>query len=67
MSWIDDNFTHVPKMFVTGCSAGGVGSLVNYHFLRNGMHAVQKGYMLDDSGPVFPSSGYSAPLHAKIR
>ena len=29
--------------------------------------SVKKGYMLDDSGPVFPSSGYSAPLHAKIR
>ena len=23
--------------------------------------------MIDDSGPVFPSSGYSAPLHAMIR
>jgi hypothetical protein len=67
VSWIDDNFTHVPKMFVTGCSAGGVGSMVNYHFLRNGIKAVEKGYMLDDSGPVFPSTGYSAPLHAKIR
>lgn len=66
-TWIDDNFTHVPKLFVTGCSAGGVGSLVNYHFLRNGIKSVKKGYMLDDSGPVFPSSGYSAPLHAKIR
>jgi len=67
VSWLDENFTHVPKMFVTGCSAGGVGSLVNYHFLRNGVHAVERGYMLDDSGPVFPSSGYSQPLHAKIR
>jgi hypothetical protein len=67
VSWIDGNFTHVPKMLVTGCSAGGVGSLVNYHFLRNGVHAAEKGYLLDDSGPVFPSSGYSGPMHAKIR
>jgi hypothetical protein len=67
VAWLDANFTHVPKMFVTGCSAGGVGSLVNYHFLRRGITAVQKGYVLDDSGPVFPSTGYSAPLHAKIR
>ena len=66
-SWIDGNFTSVPKLFVTGCSAGGAGSLVNYHFLRNGIKSVKKGYMLDDSGPVFPSSGYSAPLHQKIR
>jgi hypothetical protein len=67
IAWIDEQFTHVPRMLVTGCSAGGVGSLVNYHFLRNGVRAVKKGYMLNDSGPVFPSSGYSAPLHAKIR
>jgi hypothetical protein len=66
-TWIDQNFTHVPKMLVTGCSAGGVGSLVNYHFLRNGVHAAEKAYQLDDSGPIFPSSGYSGMMHAKIR
>jgi hypothetical protein len=67
VSWLDQSFTHVPKMLVTGCSAGGVGSLVNYRFLRNGIRAVEKSYLLDDSGPVFPSSGYSGPLHAMIR
>lgn len=67
VSWLDENFTHVPKMFVTGCSAGGVGSMVDYHFLRSGIKSVEKGYMLDDSGPVFPSSGYSMQLHQKIR
>jgi len=67
VKWLDSNFTHVPKMVVTGCSAGGVGSLVNYRFLRNGVRAVEKGYLIDDSGPVFPSTGYSQPLHAMIR
>ena len=67
VSWIDDNFTHVPKMLSTGCSAGGVGSLVNYRFLRNGVRAIEKGYLINDSGPVFPSSGYSKPLHNMIR
>lgn len=67
VSWIDAEFTHVPKLLVTGCSAGGVGSLVNYRFLRNNVRAVQKGYLIDDSGPIFPSSGYSGPLHAMIR
>lgn len=66
-AWIDSQFTHVPKMLVTGCSAGGVGALVNYHMLRNGVHAADKGYLLDDSGPVFPSSGYSGLMHKKIR
>jgi hypothetical protein len=67
VSWLDENFTAVPKMLVTGCSAGGVGAIVNYRFLRNGVHAAEKSYLLDDSGPVFPSSGYSGPLHRMIR
>jgi Pectinacetylesterase len=67
VSWIDSEFTSVPKMLVTGCSAGGVGALVNYRFLRNGVRAVQKGYLIDDSGPIFPSSGFSQPLHSMIR
>jgi len=67
VSWIDANFTHVPKMMVTGCSAGGAGSITNYWFLRNGVHAADHAYMLDDSGPIFPSGGYSQPLHDKVR
>lgn len=67
VSWIDSNFTHVPKMLVTGCSAGGVGSIVNYHYLRNGVHAAQKAYLLDDSGPIFPDPSYSTPMHQKIQ
>lgn len=67
VKWIDESFTHVPKMLVTGCSAGGVGSLVNYRFLRKGIHAAEKSYLIDDSGPVFPSSGYSKPMHNMIR
>jgi hypothetical protein len=67
VSWIDAEFTRVPKLLVTGCSAGGVGALVNYRFLRNGVRAVQKGYLINDSGPVFPSSGFSQPMHSMIR
>ena len=67
VSWIDGEFTHVPKLLVTGCSAGGVGALVNYRFLRSGIRAVKQGYLLDDSGPVFPSSGFSQPMHSMIR
>jgi hypothetical protein len=67
IAWIDDNFTHVPKMLATGCSAGGAGSITNYWFLRNGIAAVEQSYLLDDSGPIFPSTGFSGPLHTKIR
>jgi hypothetical protein len=67
VGWADAEFTHVPKLLVTGCSAGGVGSLVNYRFLRSGIRAVEKGYMIDDSGPIFPSASYSGPMHSMIR
>jgi hypothetical protein len=67
VEWLDQSFTHVPKLLVTGCSAGGVGSLVNYQFLRKGLHAVEKSYLINDSGPVFPSNSYSGPMHAMIR
>ena len=67
VGWLDANFTHVPRMLVTGCSAGGAGAITNYWFLRNGVRAADKSYLLDDSGPIFPSSGWSRPLHQRIR
>jgi hypothetical protein len=67
IEWIDGNFTHVPHFLATGCSAGGAGAITNYYFMRNGIRAIDKSYLLDDSGPIFPSSGYSQPLHQMIR
>lgn len=67
---LDEMFDTVPKLFVSGCSAGGVGALVNYYFLRTGIAGVQKGYLLDDSGPAFPSkqpTSRSLPLYETIR
>ncbi len=49
-------FAEVPKMAVGGCSAGGVGSLTNYPFIRNGIEGVERGYLLADSGPIVPST-----------
>jgi hypothetical protein len=67
IEWIDQTFTNIPQLLVTGCSAGGTSSVVNYHFIRKGLSGVQCSYMLDDSGPLFPSAGNSGPLHAKVR
>ena len=67
IAWIDEHFTRIPRMLVTGCSAGGAGSITNYWFLRNGITTAEQAYMLDDSGPIFPSGGYSEPLHLKVR
>ena len=67
IDWLGEAFRRVPKMLVTGISAGGVGSLVNYYFLRRGIPGVERGYLLDDSGPFFPNSTHSAPLYQKVR
>jgi hypothetical protein len=67
IQWIALNFPTTPQLLVSGCSAGGTASVVNYHFIRKGLPGVQCAYMLDDSGPLFPSGGYSGPLHEKVR
>ena len=67
-TWIAQTFPIVPKLFVTGCSAGGAGALLNYPVIRSTLGAqVQCGYLLDDSGPIFHGDGPSKLLDAKIR
>jgi hypothetical protein len=34
-AWMDHQFPDIDRLFVTGCSAGGAGSLINYYFFRN--------------------------------
>jgi len=68
IGWLRDTFANVPKMLVTGCSAGGAGAILNYHFIREAMGTqAQCGYLLNDSGPIFHSGGPSQQLHDKIR
>lgn len=65
VDYLDWIFPEVPRLLVTGCSAGGAGATANYYFIRSGMN-VDRGYLLADSGPIFPNSEFSAPLHDKI-
>src|SRR5262249_32627656 len=37
IAWMAATFPRVPKLFVTGCSAGGIGALQNYYYVREGM------------------------------
>jgi hypothetical protein len=67
IDWAKLMFPTIPQLLVTGCSAGGTASVVNYHFIREALSGVQCSYMLDDSGPLFPSGGNSGPLHQKVR
>lgn len=62
-------FDDIPKMFMSGCSAGGAGSYTNYHAVRGGLN-VGTGYLLNDSGPIFPdqaATAHSQPLHDRVR
>ncbi len=62
-------FDSIPKMFVSGCSAGGAGAVINYHFLRSGLN-VDTGYLLNDSGPIYPGqemTSRSLPLQQRVR
>ncbi|HLU65000.1 MAG TPA: hypothetical protein VKZ63_01915, partial [Kofleriaceae bacterium] len=66
IDWMAGEFTSVPRLFVTGCSAGGAGATVNYYDIRKGMPDVGEAYLLADSGPIFPSDCNSGPLHEKV-
>jgi hypothetical protein len=68
IDWLKTTFTTVPKLLVTGCSAGGAGSTLSYAFIRQGLGSnVQCSYLLDDSGPIFHSGGPSMQLDQTIR
>jgi hypothetical protein len=68
IDWLKTTFTTVPKLLVTGCSAGGAGSTLSYAFIRKGLgSSVQCSYLLDDSGPIFHSGGPSMQLDETIR
>lgn len=62
-------FPSIGKLLVSGFSAGGTATSATYYWVRSALHA-QKGYMLNDSGPIFPAPNatYSSrALHQQIR
>ncbi|WP_394560141.1 pectin acetylesterase-family hydrolase [Aquipseudomonas alcaligenes] len=73
VAWLKNNLPRPAQLLTTGCSAGGAGSLTNYVGIRQDM-APTRGFLLDDSGPVFsapPGSDISQypsrPLQDYIR
>ncbi|WP_052081178.1 pectin acetylesterase-family hydrolase [Pseudomonas sp. ML96] len=73
VAWLKNNLPRPAQLLTTGCSAGGAGSLTNYVGIRQDM-APTRGFLLDDSGPVFsapPGSDVSQypsrPLQDYIR
>jgi hypothetical protein len=67
IEWMAGEFPAIPRLLLSGCSAGGAGSSINYYYFRTGLPQIDRGYLLSDSGPIFPSGGNSAQLHAKVR
>jgi hypothetical protein len=62
-------FPSVDKLMVTGFSAGGTATTAGYYFVRTAI-APQRGYLLNDSGPVYPAPSAdfnSRGLHDQIR
>jgi hypothetical protein len=62
-------FPSVQKLLVTGFSAGGTATSSAYYFVRTAI-APQRGYLLNDSGPVYPAPSAdfnSRGLHDQIR
>ena len=69
IDYAKNTFGAIDKLFVSGFSAGGTGTSALYWFIRQGLPA-QSGYMLNDSGPIYPAAdgwANSRPLHDKIR
>ncbi|HJL17512.1 MAG TPA: pectin acetylesterase-family hydrolase [Sandaracinaceae bacterium LLY-WYZ-13_1] len=64
--WMEEQFPELDRLLVSGCSAGGAGAINNYYFLRTRLEP-ERGYLLNDSGPIFPSDSNSAALHERIR
>lgn len=69
IAYVHSQFPSINRLLVSGFSAGGTATESAYWFVRTGL-APQRGYLLDDSGPVYlaPNASFpSRPLHDKIR
>ncbi|MFN8546257.1 MAG: hypothetical protein U0807_18930 [Candidatus Binatia bacterium] len=68
LNYLHTRFPSINKLLVTGFSAGGVASSAVFYQARRTL-VPTKGYLLNDSGPVFPapnSTYNSRPLHQLI-
>lgn len=68
IAFLKEEFPDIDKLMITGSSAGGVGTLTNYHFFRQGLNP-DRSYMLNDSGPIFSATSDDDKqyrLHQKI-
>ena len=68
-NFLRTRFPSIGKLLVTGFSAGGVGTAVQYYTMRRTLLPTGGGRSLNDSGPLFPAANASAnswQLHKTI-
>lgn len=66
LPWLQEQFPDVGRLLVTGCSAGGLGALINYSFFREALEP-NCASLLNDSGPLWSETGPSHKLYEAVR
>lgn len=73
VAWLKNNIQQPGQTLMTGCSAGGGGTISNYVHVREDLDPALA-FMLNDSGPIYPAPGGgntadfpSVLLHAQVR
>ena len=73
VAWLKDNVPRPGQALMTGCSAGGGGTIANYVHVRQDLDPVLA-FMINDSGPIFsapvgadPAVYPSVPLQTQVR
>ena len=73
LAWLKNNVPRPGQALMTGCSAGGGGTISNYSHFREDL-APLRSFMINDSGPIYPAPDGgdpvvfpSLPLHQKVR
>lgn len=61
-AWLKNNLQQPGQLMMTGCSAGGAGSMTNYHPMRRDI-AARKSFLLNDSGPIHETLDPQDPSH----
>lgn len=73
LAWLKNNVPRPGQALMTGCSAGGGGSISNYAHFREDLDPTRS-FMINDSGPIYPAPDGgnpavfpSVPLQQQVR
>jgi hypothetical protein len=66
-TYLSKQFPQIDRLFVTGCSAGGAGSIINYFFFRTGLNAASAATCSTTAARSSPAPASRSRSHAMIR